>query len=73
MGPVGVPRDRKQDTHVSERQRDNAPTFDHSIFASATTSRAAKMQPEQTVAIPSPDSRIVIDGRENVQPPADSR
>ena len=28
-GPVGIPRQREQDTHVSERQRDDAPAFDH--------------------------------------------
>ena len=28
-GPVGIPRQREQDTHVSQRQRHNAPAFDH--------------------------------------------
>ena len=36
-GPVGVPREREQDTHVSQRQRHNAPAFDHGPFDHACT------------------------------------
>ena len=37
--PVGIPREREQDTHVSQRQRYNAPAFDHgpSIIGPSST------------------------------------
>ena len=34
-GAVGIPRQREQDAHVSERERDDAPAFDHACCFSA--------------------------------------
>ena len=64
-GPVGIPRQREQDTHVSQRQRDDAPTFDHACTPTprppgqAAVSRREYRASNASTKLP-PGSRPVI-------------
>ena len=72
-GPVGIPRQRKQDTDVSERQRDDTPAFDHLRFmqlsASGRPCRSLALRRPHASRCSSQKSPIVLEAGPPVQRP----